>query len=96
MEITRRRFLTTTVLAGGALLLPGKVAFAALDPLQAKVDSGDLPPLTDRSGKPGGTWNHALVGGGSLVMLIRYQGYEPTVRFKASPLMGETIVGSRS
>ncbi|MDR7124677.1 peptide/nickel transport system substrate-binding protein [Pseudorhodobacter sp. 4114] len=29
----------------------------------------------------GGTWNHALVGGGSLSMLIRYQSYEPLVRF---------------
>lgn len=36
---------------------------------------------TDRPGQQGGTWNHALVGGGSLSMLIRYQGYEPLVRF---------------
>lgn len=35
---------------------------------------------TERPGKQGGTWNHALVGGGSLSMLIRYQGYDPIVR----------------
>ena len=63
--------------------------------LQAQVDSGALPPVAERLpenplvitpfervGQQGGDWNHALVGGGSLSMLVRYQGYEPLVRFK--------------
>ena len=62
--------------------------------LQAQVDAGELPPIderlpenplvitpTDRPGQQGGDWNHALVGGGSLSMVVRYQGYEPLVRF---------------
>src|SRR5688572_27260934 len=62
--------------------------------LQEKVASGALPPVaerlpanplvitpTARPGQQGGDWNHALVGGGSLSMLVRYQGYEPMVRF---------------
>lgn len=83
-RIGRRSFIiSTTALAGVAL--SGIPAFA---------QEGDLPPQderlpenplvitpTDRPGSQGGTWNHALVGGGSLSMLIRYQGYEPLVRF---------------
>lgn len=59
-----------------------------------KVKSGELPPVesrlpenplivvpTERPGEQGGDWKHALVGGGSLAMLVRYQGYEPLVRF---------------
>ena len=34
-----------------------------------------------RRGKYGGDWNNALVGGGSLSMLFRYQAYEPLVRY---------------
>src|SRR5262245_18148179 len=62
--------------------------------LEDQVKSGALPPIharlpekplvitpTSRPGVQGGTWNHALVGGGSLSMLVRYQGYEPLVRF---------------
>ena len=62
--------------------------------LKALVDSGKLPPInqrlpenplvvtpTDKPGRQGGTWNHALVGGGSLSMVVRYQGYEPLVRY---------------
>ena len=62
--------------------------------LRAEVDSGALPPAAerlplnplvvtplDRPGQQGGDWRHALVGGGSLSMLVRYQGYEPLVRF---------------
>lgn len=65
--------------------------------LQSMVDSGDLPPInerlpenplvivpTDRPGQQGGTWNHALVGGGSMSMLFRYQAYEPLLRFTPS------------
>lgn len=83
-RIGRRSFIiSTTALAGVAM--SGIPAFA---------QEGDLPPQderlpenplvitpTDRPGSQGGTWNHALVGGGSLSMLIRYQGYEPLVRF---------------
>ena len=62
--------------------------------LQADIDAGKLPPVAerlpanplvitpfDKVGQQGGDWNHALVGGGSLSMLVRYQGYEPLVRF---------------
>ncbi|HTN60210.1 MAG TPA: ABC transporter substrate-binding protein [Devosia sp.] len=62
--------------------------------LQADVDAGKLPPVAERlpenplvitplerAGIQGGDWNHALVGGGSLSMLVRYQGYEPLVRY---------------
>lgn len=84
-SLNRRTFLvSTTTLAGAS-------AFIAL-PVFAQ--SNDLPPLnerlpenplvitpTDRPGTQGGTWNHALVGGGSLSMVVRYQGYEPLVRF---------------
>lgn len=62
--------------------------------LLARVESGELPPIADRLpvnplvieplervGQQGGDWNHALVGGGSLSMLVRYQGYEPLFRF---------------
>tara|TARA_R100000365_G_C2748538_1_gene80394 strand:- start:10208 stop:12136 length:1929 start_codon:yes stop_codon:yes gene_type:complete len=62
--------------------------------LRAQVESGALPPIDqrlpenplvvvprERPGQQGGVWNHALVGGGSLSMLFRYQAYEPLVRF---------------
>ncbi|WP_421726147.1 ABC transporter substrate-binding protein [Bauldia sp.] len=62
--------------------------------LQPLVDSGDLPPIaerlpanplvitpTERAGQQGGDWNHALMGTGGLSMLVRYQGYDPMVRF---------------
>ena len=64
--------------------------------LMDQVKSGALPPIaerlpanplvitpTEKPGQQGGDWNHALVGGGSLSMLVRYQGYEPLVRFNA-------------
>jgi peptide/nickel transport system substrate-binding protein len=37
----------------------------------------------DEVGKYGGDWNLALVGGGGLSMVFRYQAYEPLVRFNA-------------
>lgn len=85
--------------ATGAVLLPRWVlgqetAESAF--LQSEVDAGNLPPVADRLptnplvitplervGTQGGDWRHALVGGGSLSMLVRYQGYEPLVRFDA-------------
>ncbi len=35
----------------------------------------------ERVGPQGGDWNHALVGGGSASMLVRYQGYDGLVRY---------------
>ena len=88
---------STTALAGAMVVfgLPARAASPKESPaLQAKVDAGELPPVaerlpenplvitpTERPGQQGGDWNHALVGGGSLSMLVRYQGYEPLVRF---------------
>lgn len=83
-RIGRRSFIiSTTALAGVAL--SGIPAFAQevdLPPQDARLPENPLIITpTDRPGPQGGTWNHALVGGGSLSMLIRYQGYEPLVRF---------------
>ncbi len=78
--LNRRAFLATGTALGGAALFAGG--------LPVRAANGNLPdnPLvyqpTDKAGKQGGTWNHALVGGGSLSMVVRYQGYEPLVRFK--------------
>ena len=84
-SLNRRAFLVSTTALAGVAAFAGLPVFA---------QSADLPPLnerlpenplvitpTDRPGQQGGTWNHALVGGGSLSMLVRYQGYEPLVRF---------------
>ncbi|WP_416409637.1 ABC transporter substrate-binding protein [Agrobacterium rosae] len=62
--------------------------------LDALVKTGSLPAVTDRLpinplvvtpldrvGTHGGDWNSAIVGGGSLSMLFRYQAYEPLVRY---------------
>ncbi len=83
-RIGRRSFIiSTTALVGAAL--SGIPAFAQevdLPPQDARLPENPLIITpTDRPGAQGGTWNHALVGGGSLSMLIRYQGYEPLVRF---------------
>jgi peptide/nickel transport system substrate-binding protein len=95
--ISRRAFLAaSTALAGTAFLTRGAFAqdYKESALLQAQVDSGALPPVAERlpanplvvtpferPGQQGGDWNHALVGGGSLSMLVRYQAYEPLVRF---------------
>ncbi|WFN87516.1 ABC transporter substrate-binding protein [Agrobacterium pusense] len=54
--------------------------------LPAVVDRLPLNPLVitplDRVGTHGGDWNSAIVGGGSLSMLFRYQAYEPLLRYK--------------
>lgn len=83
-RIGRRGFIvSTTALAGVAFC--GFPVFAQSGDLPALDDRLPKNPLivtpTDRPGVQGGTWNHALVGGGSLSMLIRYQSYEPLVRF---------------
>ncbi|MEP1208404.1 MAG: ABC transporter substrate-binding protein [Rhizobiaceae bacterium] len=93
MSLTRRSFLLTSTAIISTIGFAGPV-LAQADPLLLKVEDGKLPALsdrlpknplvvtpTDKVGTHGGTWNHALVGGGSLVMLVRYQGYEPLVRF---------------
>lgn len=93
MSISRRQFLLSSTATFVAMSLSGP-ALAETDPLKSLVEAGSLPPLadrlplnplvitpTDRIGKHGGTWNNALVGVGSLVMLVRYQGYEPQIRF---------------
>ena len=62
--------------------------------LKSAVAKGDLPPVAQRVsanplvvtpkdavGRYGGDWNMALVGGGGLSMLFRYQAYEPLVRY---------------
>ena len=95
--ISRRAFLVaSTALAGTALLSKGAFAqdYKESAFLQAQVDSGTLPPVAERLpenplvitpfervGQQGGDWNHALVGGGSASMLVRYQGYDGLVRF---------------
>lgn len=86
-NLNRRGFLVSGTALAGGILAGGGLA----GPVFAQ---GDLPPLeqrlpdnplvitpTDRPGQQGGTWNHALVGGGSLSMLWRYQAYEPLYRF---------------
>jgi peptide/nickel transport system substrate-binding protein len=97
VRISRRAFVAASSALVGTLALPvwaraqetPESAF-----LQAEVDAGNLPPVAERlptnplvitpferPGPQGGDWNHALVGGGSFSMLVRYQGYEPLVRF---------------
>lgn len=93
-NISRRAFILAGSALGGTLALPTWLRAQESSFLQSQVDSGALPPVADRlpanplvitpferAGKQGGDWNHALVGGGSLSMLVRYQGYEPLVRF---------------
>jgi peptide/nickel transport system substrate-binding protein len=95
--ISRRAFLVaSTAFAGSVVLARAAFAQEYKESafLQAQVDSGALPPVAqrlpetplvvtpfERVGQQGGDWEHALVGGGSLSMLVRYQAYEPLVRF---------------
>ncbi len=82
------------------------------DSFKAAVAKGDLPPVAQRVsenplvvtpkdavGRYGGDWNMALVGGGGLSMLFRYQAYEPLVRFdpawtKVIPNVAESFEGN--
>jgi len=86
-NLNRRGFLVSgTALAGGILAAGGLAGpvFAQddLPPLEQRLPDNPLVITpTDRPGQQGGTWNHALVGGGSLSMLWRYQAYEPLYRF---------------
>src|SRR5687767_9170230 len=97
MKISRRAFIAASSAFAGVMAMPILARAAEVKEsafLQSQVDSGALPkaaerlpsnPLVitplERVGQQGGDWNHALVGGGSLSMLVRYQGYEPLVRF---------------
>jgi peptide/nickel transport system substrate-binding protein len=97
VRLSRRAFIAASSAVAGTLVLPKIAdAQDAKESayLKDRVDSGALPPVAERLpqnplvvtpleriGKQGGDWKHALVGGGSLSMLVRYQGYEPLVRF---------------
>ncbi|TCL71126.1 ABC transporter substrate-binding protein [Rhizobium sp. BK251] len=95
IKLRRRAFLAGTTAALILPALPSfALEYQEADVLKEKVKSGALPPLKDRLpenplvvtpiesvGKYGGDWNMALVGGGSLSMLFRYQAYEPLVRY---------------
>lgn len=96
IKLKRRAFLagTSAVLMLPALPAPA-ADYREADSLKEKVSNGALPALKDRLpvsplvikpvesvGKYGGDWNMALVGGGSLSMLFRYQAYEPLLRYK--------------
>lgn len=91
--IGRRIFLATGTAA--VAVVPAEArAFSEPSDFAAKVAAGTLPALKDRLperplmikpveriGRYGGDWNNALVGGGSLSMLFRYQAYEPLLRY---------------
>lgn len=95
--ISRRAFIAASTAFAGALALSPLARAQDLKEsafLKDQVDSGALPPVaerlpenplvitpTERPGLQGGDWNHALVGGGSLSMVVRYQGYEPLMRY---------------
>jgi peptide/nickel transport system substrate-binding protein len=97
MKISRRAFIAASSAFAGAMALPiwahaAEVKESAF--LQSQVDAGALPPVAERlpanplvitplerPGQQGGDWNHALVGGGSASMLVRYQGYDGLIRF---------------
>ncbi|MFC5756676.1 MULTISPECIES: ABC transporter substrate-binding protein [unclassified Rhizobium] len=95
IKLKRRAFLAGTSAVLLLPALPAlAVDYKEADILKDKVASGALPALKDRLpenplvikpvesvGKYGGDWNMALVGGGSLSMLFRYQAYEPLLRY---------------
>ncbi|MGK9169304.1 ABC transporter substrate-binding protein [Inquilinus limosus] len=97
VRLSRRAFIAASSAVAGSLALPRFVRAADLKEsafLKGQVDAGTLPPVAqrlpanplvitpfERPGQQGGDWKHALVGGGSLSMVVRYQGYEPLVRF---------------
>ncbi|MDP2782231.1 ABC transporter substrate-binding protein [Devosia sp.] len=93
-RISRRAFIAASSAFAGTLAVSSWVRAQESAFLKPQVEAGTLPPVADRlptnplvitpfdrAGQQGGDWNHALVGGGSLSMLVRYQGYEPLVRF---------------
>jgi peptide/nickel transport system substrate-binding protein len=96
-EFTRRNFLAAGTAAALLPCFPSHgFAAEPVEPdtLKSLVEAGKLPPVADRLpinpmvvtplervGKHGGDWNSAIVGGGSLSMLFRYQAYEPLLRY---------------
>ena len=96
MRIVRRRTVLTAGTAAAFLAplqshasepneapsLAQRVAAGTLPPLRERLPENPLivKPV-ERIGRHGGDWNHALVGGGSLSMLFRYQAYEPLLRY---------------
>ena len=95
-QISRRAFLaaSTAALVLPALPVFAQTPLTEAPALAEAVASGALPPLAERLpvnpmvvepfeavGSYGGELRAALVGGGSLNMMHRYQGYEPLVRY---------------
>jgi peptide/nickel transport system substrate-binding protein len=95
-RISRRTFLAASGAALVLPALPSFAQGAAAEApaLAEAVAAGTLPPLAERLplnpmvvqpleavGTYGGDLRTALVGGGSLNMMHRYQGYEPLVRY---------------
>ncbi|SFA74825.1 peptide/nickel transport system substrate-binding protein [Rhizobium sp. NFR07] len=94
-KLNRRTFLAGTSAVLVLPALPALAAeYREADGLKEKVSSGALPSAKDRLpvnplvikptenvGTYGGDWNLAIVGGGSLGHLFRYQAYEPLVRY---------------
>ena len=96
IEQPRRAFLaaaSASIVLGGAAAA-SEADYKEADSLKQLVASAELPAVKDRLpehplvipplrrvGKYGGDWNNALVGGGSLSMLFRYQAYEPLIRY---------------
>ena len=84
IRVNRRSLLTAGLMLAGGLACSAIAAQAqdSLPPLEERLPKNPLVlEPTDRVGQQGGTWNHALVGGGSLSMIVRYQAYEPLVAF---------------
>ena len=82
-KLDRRGFLASSsaLIAGG---LPALSWAQELPPLEERLPENPLVVTPhERPGKQGGTWNLALVGGGSLSMLFRYQAYDPLLRWNA-------------
>ncbi|WP_457663404.1 ABC transporter substrate-binding protein [Sinorhizobium medicae] len=96
-EFSRRAFLLASTAAVLLPVMPViALANSAKEPamLEALAKAGSLPAVADRLplnpmvvtpldrvGTHGGDWNSAIVGGGSLSMLFRYQAYEPLLRY---------------
>ena len=95
-RISRRTFLAASGAALVLPAMPSFAQAAAKEApaLAEAVAAGTLPPVAERLplnpmvvepfegvGRYGGDLRTALVGGGSLNMMHRYQGYEPLVRY---------------
>ncbi|RDJ03945.1 ABC transporter substrate-binding protein [Rhizobium grahamii] len=95
LKLKRRAFLAGTSAVFILPVLPSFAGgYNEAASLKEQAAKGALPPVTNRLpenplvikpvesvGKYGGDWKLALVGGGSLSHLFRYQAYEPLVRY---------------